>query len=140
MTLAKITTKKSSPTLQRKSAMPRRIRQLSQNLLHELRLELRADHVGPRPEPDREPVLPRLCWWQTSRSRQRWHLRELDSRYVRLTTPSRHFSSEFCRRVFRLSCTPFPSSVGSGSVLSLSSERGSDKIHSQPWARWWQMR
>ena len=41
-------------------AVPRQIRLLTQNLLHEDCRELCADHVGPRSEPDREPVLPRV--------------------------------------------------------------------------------
>ena len=60
-------------------AVPRQIDLLTRNLLHEFCLELRADHVGPRPESDREPVLPRLRWRQTSTSRRSWDLRDLDS-------------------------------------------------------------
>ena len=60
-------------------AVPRQIDLLTRNLLHEFCLELRADHVRPRPESDREPVLPRLRWRQTSRSRRSWALRDLNS-------------------------------------------------------------
>ena len=68
-----------------------------------------------------------------------WHLRELDSRYVRLTTSSRHPPQEIRRMVFGLSCNlPFSfwqlwnCRVSSVSMLSLSSERGSERIHFQP--------
>ena len=40
--------------------MSRQICWLSQNILHKLCLKLLADHVRPRPQSDREPVLPRF--------------------------------------------------------------------------------
>ena len=42
--------------------MPRQICRLSQNFLHKLCLKLWADHVRPRPQSDREPVLPHFGW------------------------------------------------------------------------------
>ena len=49
------------------SAVPCRDRSalLTQNFLHEFCFELWADHVGPRLECDRDPVLPCLRWRQS---------------------------------------------------------------------------
>ena len=58
-----------------------KIRWLSHNFRHKFCLKLWADHVRPRPQQNREPVLPRFGWRQISRSWS-WHFRKFDSRNV----------------------------------------------------------
>ena len=110
----------------------RQIRWLSQNFPHKFCLKLWADHVRPRPQLDRGPVLPRSGWRQTSRSCRSWHSREFDSRNVWLTTSTQHSSQELRRRVFGLGCDLslfFGQRWNCRVCLSLSSERGSEWIH-----------
>ena len=66
------------------SAAPRQIRKLSQNFLDEFHLELSSGSTGPRPESDREPILPRFRWWQTSKSCRGRHLGEPETGDVRV--------------------------------------------------------
>ena len=96
------------------------------------RLERWADYGGPRHKRDREQSCHAFAGGKPRDPVGSWHLRELDSRYVPLTTSSRHPPQEIRRMVFGLSCNlPFSFGqlwncrVSSVSMLSLSSERGS---------------
>ena len=126
-------------------AVSRQIRLLTKNLLHEFCLEVWADHVSPRREPDREPVLPRLRWRQPSRSCRAGIFasltRDMSGSRFPPNTPQ-----ELRRRVFRLFFACFLlfaqrwACRSSSSVLSLSSKRGSKKIQTQSRPRRWERR
>ena len=87
--------------LRRVSTEPQPVPELSSQVLSQT---LGLITFAPRPQPDREPVLPRFGWRQTSRFCRSWHSREFDPRNVWLAGSCQHSSQEFRRRVFRLGC------------------------------------